>query len=94
MKRLGTRAEVMHGTAKMTKGGLTKDKLRFVKGRIVGIKQSNRMMNRQLNPLAQKGLLVTKGSGVFGVRNQKSKKNNNNKRKKSKKSFSFLNLFN
>lgn len=41
-KRLGTRAEVMHGTAKMTSGGLMKKDLKYNKrGKIVSIKASS-----------------------------------------------------
>ncbi len=43
MKTVGTRAEVMHGTAKHTSGGLTKKDLKYNKnGRIVSVKMSNR----------------------------------------------------
>ena len=43
MKTIGTRAEVMHGTAKKTSGGLTKKDLKYNKhGRIVSVKMSNR----------------------------------------------------
>ena len=40
MKKVGSRAEVMHGTAKETSGKLTKKNLKFVKGRIVSKKAS------------------------------------------------------
>lgn len=43
MRAVGTRAEVMHGTAKHTSGGLTKKDLKYNKhGRIVSVKMSNR----------------------------------------------------
>ncbi len=43
IKAVGTRAEVMHGTAKHTSGGLTKKDLKYNKhGRIVSVKMSNR----------------------------------------------------
>ncbi len=43
MKRVGSRAEVMHGNALNTAGGLTKKDLMFNKqGRIVSVKKYNR----------------------------------------------------
>jgi hypothetical protein len=43
IKTVGTRAEVMHGTAKKTSGGLTKKDLKYNKqGRIVSVKMSER----------------------------------------------------
>ncbi len=43
VKAVGTRAEVMHGTARHTSGGLTKKDLKYNKhGRIVSVKMSNR----------------------------------------------------
>lgn len=43
MKTIGTRAEVMHGTAHHTSGGLTKKGLKYNKqGRIVSVKMSER----------------------------------------------------
>ena len=43
-KKIGSRAQVMHGTAHHTKGGLTKQSLRYNKyGRIVSKKKSMKM---------------------------------------------------
>jgi hypothetical protein len=40
-RKVGTRAQVMHGTAEKTKGGLTKKNLKYNKyGRIVSKKKS------------------------------------------------------
>ena len=40
-RKIGTRAQVMHGTAEKTKGGLTKKGLKYNKyGRIVSVKKS------------------------------------------------------
>ena len=40
--KIGSRVQVMHGKAKMTSGGLTKQKLKYNKhGKIVSIKASN-----------------------------------------------------
>ena len=46
-KRVGSRAEVMHGTAEKTTGGLTKDNLERNKyGRIVSKKRAHTMRQR------------------------------------------------
>jgi len=43
-KAIGSRAQVMHGTAHHTKGGLTKKHLKYNKyGRIVSRKKSSKM---------------------------------------------------
>jgi hypothetical protein len=64
MKTVGSRAEVMHGTAKHTSGGLTKKNLmRNKHGRIVSrIKHKTAKRERRL----QKHGFFTK-KGVFGV---------------------------
>jgi hypothetical protein len=47
-RRIGSRAEVMHGTAEKTTGGLTKDKLQYNKyGRIVSVQKSKTMKAKQ-----------------------------------------------
>jgi hypothetical protein len=44
---IGSRAQVMHGTAEKTSGGLTKDQLAYNKaGRIVSKKKSQTMRNK------------------------------------------------
>ena len=44
---IGSRAQVMHGTAEKTSGGLTKDQLTYNKaGRIVSKKKSQTMRNK------------------------------------------------
>ena len=64
MKVNGTRAEVMHGTAKKTSGGLTKKDLKYNKqGRIVSVKQSNRA--KKENRLVKAGYGTKKGQ--FGA---------------------------
>ena len=68
-KNIGSRAEVFHGNATKTKGGLTKEDLKLNNyGNIVSIKQSNRMTGDN-NPLRKKGYLQTKNSGKFGPNN-------------------------
>jgi hypothetical protein len=80
-KRLGTRAEVMHGTAKMTSGGLMKKDLRYNKrGKIVSAKAS--AAAKKSNNLVKAGYKTKKG--VFGAF-LKGKKVNKGSKKKSKK---------
>ena len=65
----GSRAQVWHGTAYKTAGGLKKDDLKMHNGRIVSKKASK-------NASAQKhlkGFLQPKGSGVFGTVSKKGK---------------------
>ena len=84
MKKIGSRAEVYHGNAEKTKGGLTKDDLKINNyGNIVSIKQSNRMLGSS-NPLRQKGYLQDKNSGKFGPNNK------NETEEVSKKEWSFF----
>ncbi len=60
MKTIGTRAEVMHGTAKKTSGGLTKKDLKYNKqGRIVSVKMSERAKKEKR--LEKAGFKPTKG---------------------------------
>lgn len=60
MKAKGSRAEVYHGNATHTPGGLTKDDLKLNKrGEIVSIKASNRAMKD--NRLEKLGYKTTKG---------------------------------
>jgi hypothetical protein len=49
MRRIGSRAEVMHGTAHHTSGGLTKKNLKYNKhGRIVSLKKSKTAKSKGL----------------------------------------------
>ncbi len=60
IKAVGTRAEVMHGTARHTSGGLTKKDLKYNKqGRIVSVKMSNRAKKEKR--LEKAGFKPTKG---------------------------------
>ena len=60
MKTEGTRAEVYHGTAKHTSGGLTKSDLKQNKrGEIVSIKASNNA--KKNNQLEKSGYKCKKG---------------------------------
>lgn len=64
MKRIGSRAQVMHGTAHHTSGGLTKGDLKMNKwGRIVSKAKSSKA--KKENRLAKMGFKTQKGK--FGV---------------------------
>lgn len=64
MPSIGTRAQVMHGTADHTSGGLTKRDLKYNKwGRIVSRKKSS--MAKKTRRLEKAGFKAKKGS--FGV---------------------------
>ena len=78
-KRLGTRAEVMHSTAKMTSGGLMKKDLKYNKrGRIVSIKASSAA--KKTNNLVKAGYTTKKG--VFGAFKKGKKVKKGSKKKK------------
>ena len=63
-RRVGTRAQVMHGTAHHTSGGLTKTDLKYNKwGRIVSKAKSAKA--KKENRLEKMGFKTKKGS--FGV---------------------------
>ena len=63
-QKIGTRAQVMHGTAKITGGGLTKRQLKYNKrGKIVSKKASK--LAKKNNRLVKAGFLTRKGH--FGV---------------------------
>ena len=62
---IGSRAQVMHGTAKKTSGGLTKSQLKYNKqGKIVSKKASTSA--KKSNNLVKAGWVTKKG--VFGVK--------------------------
>lgn len=62
MRAIGTRAEVMHGTAHHTSGGLTKNHLKYNKhGRIVSRKASERG-KKSLKHLIKAGYKAKKGT--------------------------------
>tara|TARA_Y100000589_G_C27101951_1_gene608443 strand:+ start:381 stop:734 length:354 start_codon:yes stop_codon:yes gene_type:complete len=82
---VGSRAQVMHGTARRTSGGLTRNNLKYNKNRaIVSIRASNTA--KKNNRLVKAGFVTRKG--VFGVQNMaggQRKKSNNKQRKQSGK---------
>jgi len=64
MLRVGSRAQVMHGNAKITSGGLTKKHLTYNNaGKIVSIKASKTA--KKLNKLVKAGYTTTPGK--FGA---------------------------
>ena len=64
MQRVGSRAQVMHGKAKKTKGGLTKRQLKYNKqGKIVSRKASNAA--KKSKNLIKAGYITKKGQ--FGA---------------------------
>lgn len=67
VKTVGSRAEVMHGTAKRTSGGLTKSDLKYNKrGLIVSRKKSELGKRVGLKRLHDAGYTTKKGQfGVF-----------------------------
>jgi hypothetical protein len=63
-KIIGSRAQVKHGNADQTSGGLTKEDLKYNKyGKIVSIKASNAA--KKSNNLVKAGYVTTKGK--FGT---------------------------
>lgn len=63
---VGSRAQVWHGTAKKTSGGLEKSDLKQTKdGRIVSKKMSNKMKKEGLKRLRDAGYTYQKGK--FGA---------------------------
>lgn len=81
-KTIGTRAEVYHGTARRTSGGLTKGELMMNKhGRIVSKKKHN-TAKREMR-LVKYGFVTKKGK--FGYVKTKSNKRTSRRRSKSRK---------
>jgi len=79
MKRYGSRAEVWHGAARMTKGRLTKKN--FIKnkhGRIVSKLKVKHSKNKNKNPLLNLGYQRKKGSKEFGPEANKNTNNTKN----------------
>ena len=75
MQRIGSRAQVMHGNAKQTGGGLKKKDLKYNKqGKIVSKKMS--AMAKKEKRLQKAGYITTKG--VFGVKKVDNYKSNKN----------------
>lgn len=73
IRRYGTRAEVMNGTARMTQGRLTKEDFTYNEHGYIVSKKKSRLMKTKENPLRKKGLLQNK-KGVFGPRRKKTYK--------------------
>jgi hypothetical protein len=60
MSRFGSRAEVMHGKAKMTRGGLKKNDLMYNKRKRIVSRKQHRRAKRE-NRLFKLGFRPTKG---------------------------------
>ena len=90
IRRYGTRAEVMNGTARMTQGRLTKEDFTYNEHGYIVSKKKSKLMKTGSNPLRKKGLLQNQ-KGVFGPRKKKTNKKkkapfrNDFKNKKSNK---------
>ena len=71
--KIGSRAQVMHGTAMKTSGGLTKKDLKYNKwGKIVSIKASEAA--KKSDNLTKAGYVAKKGKfGAVKVKKSKSK---------------------
>lgn len=83
MPTFGSRAQVFHGTAKKTTGGLTKkDLVKNKHGRIVSRKKQ--AMEKKMKRLEKAGYKTKKG--VFGAVKVDNKRKTAKKSKKSKKS--------
>jgi hypothetical protein len=80
MKKIGSRAEVYHGTALKTSGGLLKENLLKNKhGYIVSKRKVALSRKSKTNPLMAQGFLAKKNSHKFGHQ----KLNHTHKSKKS-----------
>ena len=78
VKKIGSRAEVFHGKAMKTSGGLYKKALTKNKhGRIVSLKKVLSARYKKTNPLLKLGLQQPKGTLQFGpLKSNKSNKSN------------------
>ena len=65
MQRIGSRAQVMHGNAKMTGGGLMKKDLTYNKNGKIVSKKMSKMAKKEMR-LQKAGYITTKG--IFGVK--------------------------
>ena len=75
MQRIGSRAQVMHGNAKMTGGGLMKKDLTYNKAGKIVSKKMSKMAKKEMR-LQKAGYITTKG--VFGVKKVDNYKLNKN----------------
>lgn len=92
IKRYGTRAEVMNGTARMTQGRLTKDDFKYNEYGYIVSKTKSKQMSGGENPLRKLGLLQKKKTkknpkGNFGplIKNKLVKKKTKNKKRTKNK---------
>ena len=84
VKRYGTRAEVWHRKARMTKGRLTKEDFIMNQYGYIVSKSKSKLMKTKVNPLRKKGLLQNKNKnknkkGTFGPIKKTKKVTKNSK---------------
>ena len=84
---VGSKAQVWHGNADKTTGGLEKKNLMKNKhGRIVSKKKHNKMKNKKTNPLFKAGFVPKKGTfKLFKKSDGKKKVAKKTAKKRSKK---------
>ena len=81
---IGSRAQVMHGTAERTSGGLKKKDLKYKKGRIISRKASRSA--KKSNNLVNAGWTFNKGEfGAVRIDDAPNKKSKNSKNSKNNK---------
>ena len=90
VKRYGTRAEVMNGTARMTQGRLTKEDFVYNEYGYIVSKKKSKLMKGKDNPLRKKDYFKKRKQknkkGTFGpLRNNMPKGNNKGNNKGNKK---------
>ena len=85
----GTRAQVWHGTAYKTSGGLTKDHLVYINGRVKS--KSKHISAKKDNRLVKHGYVTRKGKfGTFKVNGSSMKRKSRKSRKSRKRGGSGL----
>ena len=82
MKTVGSRAQVMHGTALMTSGGLKKSNLKYNKNNKIVSKRKSASAKKN-NRLVKAGYVTKKGT--FGYIKVDGKSRKSKKRTKSKR---------
>ena len=86
--KIGSKAQVYHGTANKTSGGLTKKQIYKDKyGRYKSLKKHQQMKIYKNNPLAKGGFLRKKNSKKFGPQNRDFNRNLNHRNKNKDSNF-------
>jgi len=84
MKRIGSKAEVYHGTARMTPGGVTRAGLMTHKGRIVS-KKKHAAGKKAIKHLRALGYIAKKGQFTLFRKSMAKGKTRKHKTRKHKK---------